>query len=103
MIMFRNMAQKTKLYESQCTYIIRLTLTGDACKISDLIQPHNANFSLISINDQCLLNDNQASHSIDIISISNKDHSPFKNDKKIVKKKLFQIALVSCSALGNCT
>lgn len=76
------MAQKTKLYEYQHTYIIRLTLTGAACKISDLIQSHNADFALISINDQCLQNDNQAPHSTDIISISNKDHSPFKNAKK---------------------
>lgn len=74
------------------TYIIRLTLTGAACKISDLIQSHNADFVLISINDQCLQNDNQASHSTDIISISNKDHSLFKNakKKKIVRKQIIQ-------------
>lgn len=72
------------------TYIIRLTLTGAACKISDLIQSHNADFALISINDQCLQNDNQASHLTDIISISNKDHSLFKNVKKIVRKQIIQ-------------
>lgn len=75
------MAQKTKLYECQHTYIIRLTLTGAACKISDLIQSHNADFALISINDQCLQMTIKH-HSTDIISISNKDHSPFKNAKK---------------------
>ena len=89
------------------TYIIRLTLTGAACKISDLIQSHNADFVLISINDQRLQNDNQASHSTDIISISNKDHSLFKNAKKKNSEKtnytVFQIALESYSVLGNCT
>ena len=90
------------------TYIIRLTLTGAACKISDLIQSHNADFVLISINDQCLQNDNQASHSTDIISISNKDHSLFKNAKKKKNSEktnytVFQIALESYSVLGNCT